>query len=97
MSIPITDTPAKTPRPIGRTWIVLPGGLKGVEVGEVSAAAPATVLLEDELELGIRVPLPEEDGEGWLVIDEPPDSVGDGVWEKGVETGSEVLEEPCET
>jgi len=85
MIIATTDTPAKTPRPIGRTWSVLPGGTKEVGVGVVSAAAPTAVPSGDELELGIRVSLPEGDGEGWLRIDKPPDRVGDG------------LEEPCET
>lgn len=97
MIIAITDTPAKTPRPIGRTWSFLPGGSKEVEVGELSAAAPTTVPLGEGLELEIIVPLPEEDGEGWLEVDEPPDCVGNGVWEDGAETRSGVFEEPCET
>lgn len=50
--IAITETPAKTPSPIGSTCICLPGGVKAAVVGEgeVSAAAPATVPLGDALD-----------------------------------------------
>jgi len=48
--IAITETPAKTPSPIGSTCICLPGGVKAAGVGEVSAAAPTTVPLGDALE-----------------------------------------------
>lgn len=80
----ITETPANTPRPIGRTDNFFPGSVKAAWEDALAAAAEAdeaAAAAEDDAESGAAVPVAVVEADKPLDVTVAEDDVGDGIAE----------------